>query len=139
MEVVAALLPLGYEEQLGRAAQALIDDQNADCSWGLSNGTLILETTHSLIALQLLASICRLAEKVAPAIERGRQWLWSHIDNIFAVEYVWLCKEVFSPVRVDDIYKLSVLLAPELQMTRTPVELPVAHSKVAAYAHEEGQ
>lgn len=139
MEVIAALLPLGYEAQLGKAAQALIDDQNADGSWGAAGGALILETVHTLIALQLLVAKPTFAEQVGPALKRGRHWLRGQVENLHTLEHVWLCKEVFSPVRVDTMYKLCVLLAPELQMTRLVVSPPAESIKAKASTHEESR
>jgi hypothetical protein len=118
MEVVAALVQLGYEDELHQAGQALINDQNFDGSWGQPTGARMLETTYSIIALQLLTSNPRLAEAVQPALKRGWQWLWEHRDNIFTVESSWLGKEVYSAVRVDNIYKLCALLSPILNKTQ---------------------
>jgi hypothetical protein len=114
MEVIASLLPLGYEDELRRAGQALIKDQNPDGSWGLTNGARLLETSYSVIALQMLSSNPKLAEEMGPALSRGQMWLWRHADQIDTVEQTWLGKEVYSAIRVDDAYKLCALLAPAL-------------------------
>jgi hypothetical protein len=129
MEVVAALLPLGYKEQLSRAGQALIDDQNPDGSWGQVEGAPMLETTYSVIALQLLSADPSLAEKVRPALQRGRQWLWNHLDELYSVRRVWLCKEVFSLIRVDNIYKVCTLLSPMLQESHSMAVQPACSSE----------
>lgn len=114
MEVVAALLPLGYKPQLQKAAQALLIDQNADGSWGSSEGAHFLETVHTVMALQLLATQPDLAAQVAPALERGTAWLLHHANKQDRLEEFWLCKEVFAPLRVDQMYRLCALAAPEL-------------------------
>lgn len=129
MEVIAALLPLGYEEQMRKAGRVLIADQNLDGSWGSSSGAQFLETVHSIIALRLLASKPLFADEVEVAIARGRHWLFSHCDERYDLKEFWLCKEVFSPVRVDNLYKLSVLAALELENDDSA--LPVAATVTA--------
>ena len=115
LEVIAALLPLGYEEQLRRAGQALIADQNPDGSWGPSGSASALETAHSVIALQLVASIPHLTEQMQPSLLSGRQWLWDHQDTLHTIERAWLGKEVYSAIRVDHLYKLCAILSPTLR------------------------
>jgi hypothetical protein len=139
MEVVAALSSLGYEEQLCRAGQALIDDQNLDGSWGSSNGAPMLETTYSLIALQLLTSNSLLTDQVQPALELGQEWLRSHLDSFYDIERVWLCKEVFSLIRVDSLYKLGVLLSSVLHATHPPVDQSARTTALPIYVYEKNQ
>jgi hypothetical protein len=112
LEVVAALLPLGYEDQLCRAGEALIADQNEDGSWGVAHGDPLLETTYCVMALQLLASKPRFTARMLPAILQGRRWLRERLDRLDTVECAWICKEVFAPIRVDRLYKLGALLSP---------------------------
>jgi hypothetical protein len=139
MEVVAALSSLGYEEQLYRAGQALVDDQNPDGSWGSSNGAPMLETTYSLIALQLLILNSRIVEQIQPALELGQQWLLSRLDRLDDIERVWLCKEVFSLIRVDGIYKLSVLLSSMLQARHPLVNRLAGTTTLPVYVYEKNQ
>ena len=136
LEVVATLNSLGYEEQIYKAGQALLDDQNLDGSWGAANSAPILETTYCVIALQLLASNPRWTNHLLPAIDRGRMWLLDHLDILYTLEPVWLCKEIFSPVRVDTIYKLGALLSPTYDKIRSLVKRPVALEIVVPRVYE---
>ena len=132
LEVVAALLRLGYEEQLCAAGDAFIADQNADGSWGLKEGAPMLETAYSVIALQLLSSNARLAAQVEYALKRGQEWLDAHVGNLDQIERLWLGKEVYSAIRVDKVYKLCAMLSPSLHVTHPMAAQPVAAFAVAA-------
>lgn len=133
LEVVAALLRLGYEEQLGAAGDALIADQNPDGSWGSADGAPMLETSYSVIALQLLSSNAHLAKQMEFALKRGQQWLNAHLGDLDKVERTWLGKEVYSAIRVDKVYKLCAMLSPSLHLTH-----PMEAQPVAAFAMAPG-
>lgn len=129
LEVVAALVPLGYEKQLLKAGQALIDDQNPDGSWDSPDNAPMLETAFAVTALQLLCSNPRLEDRMLKSLNRGRQWLWAHLYNLNEIERTWLCKEVYSPVRVDSLYRLAALLAPMLHESHPMIAKPLPQSE----------
>ncbi|MCC6453386.1 MAG: hypothetical protein IT328_00435 [Caldilineaceae bacterium] len=137
LEVVAALLPLGYEDQLYEAGRALVKNQNPDGSWGLANGAPMLESAYSLIALQMLSSIPHIASMTMPALDRGWRWMWEQRDNLASLERIWLGKEVYSALLVDEAYRLCAILSPMLHAIRPRVSKPIMAPALMANVYEE--
>ena len=119
MEVIAALVNMGYRQELIRAGTAIRDDQNRDGSWGSPAAADLLETTYSILALQMLQTGPYRLPGVESAIARGQQWLQYHEDAIDKVQPLWMGKEVFSCIRIDMAYKLAMLAAPALRTVHT--------------------
>ncbi len=111
LEVIIVLNHLGYRRELQRALQALTTHQNANGSWGNSQGGSRLETSYALIALALIQSSQLLSLDGYAAMARGHQWLQRALrDTNRPEEKLWVGKELYSPYRVDRIYEWSALL-----------------------------
>jgi hypothetical protein len=122
LEALAAFQHLGYPAELARAACALVDDQNADGSWGAAHGARSLETVYGVMGLNVLPRSLQ-SPQVKAALRRGQAWLQTHAHHSFKHEQIWLGKETYSPVRVDAAYRLCALAMAQ--------EQPAARNRIA--------
>ena len=116
LEVVIALLSLGYKDELVQAKQAILRAQHKCGGWGIGKESTIVETSYSTLALYMLDKHSLLDDDDHIALNRGQQWLFEHYQskNIQDERY-WLGKELYIPYRVDRIYVLCALLTAVLE------------------------
>ena len=111
LEVTFALQQLGYTEEMRKAVRLLVENQNADGSWGSTGIGTQIDTSYALITLYQASKVALLCPAGQQALTRGYQWLVAQPHKQMQGEQVWLGKELYSPYRVDQIYKLVSILA----------------------------
>lgn len=111
LEVTFVLQQLGYTQEVRRAVQWLVAQQNADGGWGGTGAGTGIDTSYALITLYQAAKAALLCPAGQQAVARGYEWLLAQSNQPTPAEQVWLGKELYSPYRVDRIYKLVAILA----------------------------
>ncbi len=89
---------------------------SSDGGWGYGASSTLEETAYALQILQSVPDLIELSDYRAykKAIHRGVGYLWQHLDE-FSPNYgmglpkLWLCKELYTPIRVVFSAVVSVL------------------------------
>lgn len=116
LEVILALKPLGYPEQIMKALDVVLREQKADGGWGSGDVTTRAETSYALLILSTLRSCGLLSGEGENALQQGFQRL-AQTSRIKKCEErpLWIAKELFAPYRIDRIYELSALVSVVLE------------------------
>ncbi|KAF9888181.1 hypothetical protein FE257_009176 [Aspergillus nanangensis] len=110
---------------LWQALMQTLQKQNRNGSWGERPSREI--TAYAIIALSNLASlplVPQIRDQVDSAIEQGRTYIRTATD-VPEVEYIWIAKTTYSPLRISKAYILAGLQAknPKYSMTDRVMEV----------------
>lgn len=118
LEVMTALAETGHKDAVCRALLALMQGQESTGVWSHAGVDSRLDTIYSVVGLALGQRMGLLSRQGQVCLEKGLAWLQSAALERASLgkneERRWLSKEVYSPRRVDEVFRLVALLMAEL-------------------------
>lgn len=139
MEAVVALGPLGHPDALRRAAEALCADQLPDGYWDNAGQDAVLETVYSVLTLLLIHKYASLTPAQRQALAQAQRWLLANYNGTQPLGKLWVGKELYSPVRVDEMYALSTLVHAITTATVQPDRRDTPDDDMHAVAYSANQ
>lgn len=92
-------------QEIRRIGTSIIEQQNTDAGWGRENDSVTVDTSYAILSLALLYNRAPLKE-TKEALCRAYDWL----DKSGASSELWIGKETYSQLLVDDCFKLIALI-----------------------------
>ena len=128
-----ALRGASYTAPQQRCQRTLIATQRRGGAWGSSAKPTCVETAFAVLGLYSLARDNLLDSGAWNALWRGQQMLLAQWETGVPDNRVWVCKELYSPRRVDRAYVLTAILAPHFLAQSS---LPTKNMSVQTYAQQ---
>jgi hypothetical protein len=110
--VLLVLQASGHTAALEASGAALLRYQHPDGGWGIGASASAVETAYAVLALRTLLGAGVREQQFAAALRRGHTWLLHHYHPArLPDEPRWINKQLFCPLRIDQVFILCALLA----------------------------